>query len=290
MPLVRWSMDHLGPLTPKPSPTPPLLLEIRRGPRNPARDATFEPGAVFPYYQRMLESPVAGLRVGIPRQTTTSDGIDSEIDVAVRGGGGRPRRPRAYSSRPFGVPEPRALTDIGHGHLGALGGRGPARAAWARANRPHEACSPRSGARLRRSAFHISAPRLPPKHLRAAAARALTRGVHRPEVFADGRRVLDRPRDPRARAGRSRRLKVGLRGMNVRRSPGWAGSRGSRAPVSNGLGAPRPHGCRADFQRTTGPLGPADRGGARSTEATTLRPGARVPAGNEVARRGVRGL
>src|SRR5947209_19648833 len=61
MPL-SWSMDHLGPLTRTVADTA-LLLEIVAG--HDPRDATSSRRGV-PYYQRMLESPVAGLRIGIP--------------------------------------------------------------------------------------------------------------------------------------------------------------------------------------------------------------------------------
>src|SRR5205807_4112991 len=58
MPL-SWSMDHLGPLTRTVADTA-LLLEIVAG--HDPRDPTSSRRGV-PYYQRMLESPVAGLRV-----------------------------------------------------------------------------------------------------------------------------------------------------------------------------------------------------------------------------------
>src|SRR6266436_6622995 len=78
MPL-SWSLDHLGPLT-RTVADAALVLGIIAG--HDPRDATSSRRGV-PYYQRMLESPVAGLRVGIP-DNYYFDGIDSEIDVAVR--------------------------------------------------------------------------------------------------------------------------------------------------------------------------------------------------------------
>src|SRR5207244_7062079 len=79
MPL-SWSMDHLGPLTRTVADTA-LLLEIVAG--HDPRDATSSRRGV-PYYQRMLESPVVGLRVGIP-ENSSFDGIAAEMDAAVRG-------------------------------------------------------------------------------------------------------------------------------------------------------------------------------------------------------------
>ncbi|PYN40786.1 MAG: Asp-tRNA(Asn)/Glu-tRNA(Gln) amidotransferase GatCAB subunit A, partial [Candidatus Rokuibacteriota bacterium] len=78
MPL-SWSMDHLGPLTRTVADTA-LLLEIVAG--HDPRDPTSSRRGV-PYYQRMLESPVAGLRIGIP-ENYYFDGIDVEMDAAVR--------------------------------------------------------------------------------------------------------------------------------------------------------------------------------------------------------------
>ena len=107
MPL-SWSMDHLGPLTRTVADTA-LLLEIVAG-QDP-RDGTSSPRGV-PYYQRMLESPVAGLRVGVP-ENYYFDGIDAEMDAAVRAATDV-LAGLGVLVTPLRVPDPRALTDIGN--------------------------------------------------------------------------------------------------------------------------------------------------------------------------------
>jgi aspartyl-tRNA(Asn)/glutamyl-tRNA(Gln) amidotransferase subunit A len=107
MPL-SWSMDHLGPLTRTVADTA-LLLEIVAG-QDP-HDATSSPRGV-PYYQRMLESPVAGLRVGVP-ENYYFDGIDAEMDAAVRAATDV-LAGLGVLVTPLRVPDPRALTDIGN--------------------------------------------------------------------------------------------------------------------------------------------------------------------------------
>jgi len=107
MPL-SWSMDHLGPLTRTVADTA-LLLEIVAG-QDP-HDGTSSPRGV-PYYQRMLESPVAGLRVGVP-ENYYFDGIDAEMDAAVRAATDV-LAGLGVLVTPLRVPDPRALTDIGN--------------------------------------------------------------------------------------------------------------------------------------------------------------------------------
>src|SRR5436853_170356 len=107
MPL-SWSMDHLGPLTRTVADTA-LLLEIVAG--HDPRDPTSSRRGV-PYYQRMLESPVAGLRVGIP-ENYYFDGIDAEMDAAVRGAADVLAGLDVLVT-PVRVPDPRTLTDSGN--------------------------------------------------------------------------------------------------------------------------------------------------------------------------------
>jgi len=107
MPL-SWSMDHLGPLTRTVADTA-LLLEIVAG-QDP-HDGTSSPRGV-PYYQRMLESPVAGLRVGVP-ENYYFDGIDAEMDAAVRAATDVLAGLGVLVTA-LRVPDPRALTDIGN--------------------------------------------------------------------------------------------------------------------------------------------------------------------------------
>src|SRR5882724_4138174 len=78
MPL-SWSLDHLGPLTRTVGDTA-LLLEIVAG--YDSRDPTSSRRGV-PYYQRMLEGPIADLRLGVP-ENYYFDGIAPEMDGAVR--------------------------------------------------------------------------------------------------------------------------------------------------------------------------------------------------------------
>src|SRR5437016_11057627 len=78
MPL-SWSMDHLGPLTRTVADTA-LLLEIVAG--HDPRDATSSRRGV-PYYERLLDTPVEGLRVGLPANYFF-DGLDAAVDAAVR--------------------------------------------------------------------------------------------------------------------------------------------------------------------------------------------------------------
>jgi aspartyl-tRNA(Asn)/glutamyl-tRNA(Gln) amidotransferase subunit A len=169
MPL-SWSMDHLGPLT-RTVADAALLLEIVAG--HDPRDATSSRRGV-PYYQRMLESPVAGLRVGIP-DNYYFDGIDSEIDVAVRAAADV-LAGLGVLITPVRVPDPRALTDIGN-----VISRSEAAALHARLarDRPHE-LQPAVRARLE-VGFHISAH----DYLQALRLRARLTREFIAEVFAE---------------------------------------------------------------------------------------------------------
>src|SRR6266478_3685320 len=79
MPL-SWSMDHIGPLT-RTVADAALLLEIVAG--YDSRDPTSSRRGV-PYYQRMLEGPIADLRLGVP-ENYYFDGLDAEMEAGVRG-------------------------------------------------------------------------------------------------------------------------------------------------------------------------------------------------------------
>jgi aspartyl-tRNA(Asn)/glutamyl-tRNA(Gln) amidotransferase subunit A len=169
MPL-SWSMDHLGPLT-RTVADAALLLEIVAG--HDPRDATSSRRGV-PYYQRMLESPVAGLRVGIP-ENYYFDGIDSEMNAAVRAAADV-LAGLGVLITPVRVPDPRALTDIGN-----VISRSEAAALHARLarDRPHE-LQPAVRARLE-VGFHISAH----DYLQALRLRARLTREFIAEVFAE---------------------------------------------------------------------------------------------------------
>ncbi|HYS18769.1 MAG TPA: amidase [Candidatus Binatia bacterium] len=145
MPL-SWSMDHLGPLTRTVADTA-LLLEIVAG--HDPRDATSSRRGV-PYYRRMLESPVARLRVGLP-ENYYFDGIDGEMDAAVRAAASVLEGLGALVT-PVRVPDPRPLTDIC-----SVISRSESAAVHARLvrERPHE-MQPAVRSRLE-VGFHISA-------------------------------------------------------------------------------------------------------------------------------------
>ncbi len=78
MPL-SWSLDHVGPLTRTVMDAALLLGAIAR--RDP-RDATSSRRGV-PYYERVLDAPVKGLRVGLV-ENYYFDGLDDEVAAAVR--------------------------------------------------------------------------------------------------------------------------------------------------------------------------------------------------------------
>src|SRR5882762_3200146 len=104
MPL-SWSMDHLGPLT-RTVADAALLLEVVAG--YDPHDATSSRRGV-PYYQRMLESPIGGLRVGIP-ENFFFDGISPDVDAAVRAAAEVLEGLGAHVV-PLRVPDPRPMAD-----------------------------------------------------------------------------------------------------------------------------------------------------------------------------------
>ena len=105
MPL-SWSLDHVGPLT-RTVADAALLLGIVAG--HDPRDATSSRRGV-PYYQRMLENPVSGLRVGVPERYYF-DGIDEEMDVGVRAAA-RVLEGLGVLVTPLRIPDPRPLVDV----------------------------------------------------------------------------------------------------------------------------------------------------------------------------------
>ncbi len=145
MPL-SWSMDHLGPLT-RTVADAALMLELVAG--HDPHDATSSRRGV-PYYQRLLESPIGGLRVGVP-ENYYFDGIATEIDAAVRAAADVLAGLGALVA-PIRIPDPRTLIDIGN-----VISRSEAAALHARLarERPHE-LQPAVRARLE-IGFHISA-------------------------------------------------------------------------------------------------------------------------------------
>src|SRR5438552_6879582 len=169
MPL-SWSMDHLGPLT-RTVADAALILEIVAG--HDPRDATSSRRGV-PYYLRMLESPIAGLRVGVP-ENHYFDGIDTEMAAAVRAAAEILAGLGALVA-PVRVPDPRTLTDVGN-----VISRSEAAALHARLarERPHE-LQPAVRARLE-VGFHISAH----DYLQALRLRARLTREFIADVFAE---------------------------------------------------------------------------------------------------------
>src|SRR5437870_3716415 len=78
MPL-SWSLDHLGPLTRTVADAATILGIVAGYDR---RDATSSRRGV-PYYERMLETAIAGLHVGVP-ENYYFDGVTEEMAAAVR--------------------------------------------------------------------------------------------------------------------------------------------------------------------------------------------------------------
>jgi aspartyl-tRNA(Asn)/glutamyl-tRNA(Gln) amidotransferase subunit A len=105
MPL-SWSLDHLGPLA-RTVVDAALLLGVIAG--HDPRDATSSRRGV-PYYQRMLESPIAGLRVGLP-DNYYFDGIAGEMERAVRRAA-RALEEMGVAVTPQRLPDPRPLVDV----------------------------------------------------------------------------------------------------------------------------------------------------------------------------------
>src|SRR5262249_26035508 len=141
-----WSMDPLGPLT-RTVADAALILEVVAG--HDPHDATSSRRGI-PYYQRLLDGPVAGLRVGVP-ENYYFDGIDPEMAAAVRAAADV-LAGRGALVAPVRVPDPRTLSDIGN----AIG-RSESAALHTRLarERPHE-LQPAVRARLE-IGFHLSA-------------------------------------------------------------------------------------------------------------------------------------
>jgi aspartyl-tRNA(Asn)/glutamyl-tRNA(Gln) amidotransferase subunit A len=169
MPL-SWSMDHLGPLT-RTVADAALFLEVVAG--YDPHDATSSRRGV-PYYPRMLESPIGGLRVGVP-ENFYFDGITPDMDAAVRAAAEVLGSLGALVA-PIRVPDPRALTDIGN-----VISRSESAALHARLarDRPHE-LQPAVRARLE-IGFHISAH----DYLQALRLRSRLAREFIAEVFAE---------------------------------------------------------------------------------------------------------
>jgi aspartyl-tRNA(Asn)/glutamyl-tRNA(Gln) amidotransferase subunit A len=174
MPL-SWSMDHLGPLT-RTVADAALILEVVAG--HDPRDPTSSRRGV-PYYQRMLEGPIGGVRIGVP-ENYYFDGLDAEMETAVRAAadalGGLGAR-----VAPVRVPDPRAAIDVGN-----VISRSESAALHVRLarERPHE-LQPAVRARLE-VGFHISAyDYLQALRLRSRLAREFVA-----EVFAEADALL----------------------------------------------------------------------------------------------------
>jgi aspartyl-tRNA(Asn)/glutamyl-tRNA(Gln) amidotransferase subunit A len=105
MPL-SWSMDHIGPLTRTVADTA-LLLGIIAG--HDPRDATSSHRGI-PYWERILETPVDGLRVGLV-ENYYFDGIDPEMGAAVRAAA-RVLEGLGAVVTPISVPDPGALVQV----------------------------------------------------------------------------------------------------------------------------------------------------------------------------------
>jgi aspartyl-tRNA(Asn)/glutamyl-tRNA(Gln) amidotransferase subunit A len=169
MPL-SWSMDHLGPLT-RTVADAALILAVVAG--HDPRDATSSRRGV-PYYQRTLESPIGGLRIGVP-ENYYFDGLDAEMETAVRAAGNALAGLGAVVA-PVRVPDPRMPIDVGN-----VISRSESAALHARLarERPHE-LQPAVRARLE-IGFHISAyDYLQALRLRSRLAREFVA-----EVFAE---------------------------------------------------------------------------------------------------------
>jgi aspartyl-tRNA(Asn)/glutamyl-tRNA(Gln) amidotransferase subunit A len=169
MPL-SWSMDHLGPLA-RTVADAALILEIVAG--HDPHDATSSRRGV-PDYPRLLESPIGGLRVGVP-ENYYFDGIDPEMAAAVRAAAAALAGLGALVA-PVRLPDPRTLIDVGN----AIS-RSEAAALHVRLarERPHE-LQPAVRARLE-IGFHISAH----DYLQALRLRSRLTREFIAEVFAE---------------------------------------------------------------------------------------------------------
>jgi aspartyl-tRNA(Asn)/glutamyl-tRNA(Gln) amidotransferase subunit A len=124
-----------------------------------------------PFYERLLESPITGLRVGVP-ENYYFDGITQEMEVGVRAAV-RVLEELGTSATPVGLPDPRPLVDVCN-----VIARSESATAHARLvrERPHEV---QPAVRLRlQTGFHISAhDYLQALRLRARITRDFVREV-----------------------------------------------------------------------------------------------------------------
>ncbi len=105
MPL-SWSLDHVGPLT-RTVGDAALLLGAIAG-YDPL-DATSSRRGV-PYYERVLDTPVEGLRVGLV-ENYYFEGLDAEVDAGVRAAA-RVLAELGAEVVPVKVPDPAAMADV----------------------------------------------------------------------------------------------------------------------------------------------------------------------------------
>jgi len=145
MPL-SWSLDHMGPLT-RTVADAATVLGIIAG--YDPRDATSSRRGV-PYYERMLETPIAGLRVGVP-ENYYFDGVTDEMAAAVRTAA-RALATMGTVVTQVRLPDPRPLVDVCN-----VISRSESATIHSRVlrDRPHE-LQPAVRARLE-TGFHISA-------------------------------------------------------------------------------------------------------------------------------------
>src|SRR5437870_9909657 len=169
MPL-SWSLDHLGPLT-RTVADAALLLGIIAG--HDPRDATSSRRGV-PYYERLLDTPVEGLRVGLP-ENYFFDGLDAAVDAAVRAAA-RTLEGLGAEIVSVRVPDPRPVVDVSNVIARAESAAVHARIAR---ERPHE-LQPAVRARLE-VGFHLTAH----DYLQALRLRTRYARVFVAEVFAE---------------------------------------------------------------------------------------------------------
>jgi aspartyl-tRNA(Asn)/glutamyl-tRNA(Gln) amidotransferase subunit A len=168
MPL-SWSLDHIGPLA-RTVADAALVLSLIAG--HDPHDATASRRGV-PYYERLLDTPVDGLRVGLP-ENYFFEGIDAAVDASVRAAA-RVLEGLGAEVVPTRVPDPRPVVDVSNVIARAESAAVHARIAR---ERPHE-LQPAVRARLE-VGFHITAhDYLQALRLRARYARAFIA-----EVFA----------------------------------------------------------------------------------------------------------
>ena len=105
MPL-SWSLDHLGPLT-RTVADAARLLGIVAG--YDPRDATSSRRGV-PFYERLLDTPVGGLRVGVP-ENYYFDGVTPEIAAGVRAAAAT-LEGLGVRVVPLRIPDPRPMADV----------------------------------------------------------------------------------------------------------------------------------------------------------------------------------